>query len=111
MVNIVFVTVAGLEGLESVGRLLFGGIQKFGDTAILLCMIMSLMYMHSDCTFMKQCNCEFVCVYINEYLYIQEGIFMCSVCAFMVVSVQLKLYEDLSDCVCVQVCECVQVYI
>jgi len=52
-----------------------------------------------------------VCVYINEYLYIQEGIFMCSVCALMVVSVQLKLCEDMSDCVCVQVCECVQVYI
>lgn len=58
-------------------------------------------------------NSVIVClrVYINEYCYIQEGIFMCSVCAFMVVSVQLKLYEDMSDCVCVQVCECVQIYI
>ena len=80
MVNIVFVAVTGLEGLESVGRLLFGGIQKFGDTAILLCTIMSLMYMHSDCTFMKQCNCEFVCVFILMSIFIFKREFSCVQC-------------------------------
>ena len=49
---------------------------------------------------MKECDSEFMYVYIYEYLCMWEVIFMGAVCAFMVVSVQFKLYADGSDYVC-----------
>ena len=47
---------------------------------------------------MKECNSEFLCVY--EYLCVTGNFHVCSG-AFMVVSVQLKLYGNVSDYICV----------
>ena len=59
---------------------------------------LSLRCMRGDCGFMKECNTEFLCVY--EYLCVTGNFHVCSG-AFMVVSVQLKLYGNVSDYICV----------